>query len=76
MHRRSVGALFIVIAAFLYAVRYLAAAIYGSNMSSWNKELFDHLLSYVGSGPLILSWIALIVGLGLFIPDISKVIKK
>jgi len=76
MHRRTVGALLIVIAAFLYAVRYLTAAIYGSNMSSWNKDHFDSLLSYVGSGPLIVSWIALIAGLVMFLPDISKLVKK
>ncbi|MFF2887349.1 hypothetical protein [Paenibacillus sp. NPDC057967] len=76
MHRRTVGVAFIVIAAFLYSVRYLTAAIYGSNLSSWSSELFADMLTYVGSGPLVLSWIALIVGIGFFYPDIRKVMKK
>ncbi|RJE90266.1 hypothetical protein D3P07_08655 [Paenibacillus sp. 1011MAR3C5] len=76
MHRRTVGVVFIIIAAFLYGVRYLSAAIYGSNISAWSKERFANLLTYVGGGPLVLSWIALIVGIGLFLPDVRKVIKK
>lgn len=64
MSRRSVGVALIGIAAFLYGIRYLAAAIFGSNLSSWSSELFRSMLSYVGNGPVIASWVALIAGVG------------
>ncbi|MNJ53185.1 hypothetical protein [Paenibacillus fonticola] len=62
MHRRTTGMLLIIIAAFLYGIRYLAAAIYGSNSSTWSAELFNEMLNYVGKGPMILSTSALILG--------------
>ncbi|MNJ43240.1 hypothetical protein D3C77_382380 [compost metagenome] len=55
--------LLIIISAFLYSTRYLAAAIYGSNSSAWNADLFNEMLSYIGNGPTILSTIALILGI-------------
>ena len=77
MHRRIVGVILLCISAFLYGVRYLAAAIFGSNVTTWNSELFKDMLDYVGSGPLVLSWIALIAGLGyLFWTEFEAVIVK
>lgn len=63
MHRRTTGMLLIMIAAFLYGIRYLAAAIYGSASSAWNADHFNEMLSFVGDGPTILSTIALILGI-------------
>lgn len=63
MHRRTTGMLLIMIAALLYGIRYLAAAIYGSNSSIWNADHFNDMLSYIGNGPIILSTIALILGI-------------
>lgn len=48
MSRRKTGALFISTAAFLYAARFIAAAIFGCGVSSWNAELFSAMLQYVG----------------------------
>jgi len=62
MKRRTTGTIFLVIAAFLYGIRYLSAAIYGSNVSSWSADLFKSMLSYIGEGPNILSILALILG--------------
>jgi hypothetical protein len=62
MQRRTVGVVFICIAAFLYGARYISAAIYGSNTLSWNRYLFKEMLNYVGTGPLVLSILSLIVG--------------
>ncbi|KIL36308.1 hypothetical protein SD71_08545 [Cohnella kolymensis] len=63
MQRRTVGMLFICIAAFLYGVRYITAAIFGSNVSSWDSSLFKAMLNYIGNGPLILSVLSLIAGI-------------
>jgi ornithine cyclodeaminase/alanine dehydrogenase-like protein (mu-crystallin family) len=63
MSRRKTGALLIVTASILYAARFVTAAIFGSGMSSWNAELFDALLEYVGPELVIASAIALALGL-------------
>ena len=62
MNKRATGVLFICVAAFLYATRYISAAIYMSGTVSWNAELFSQGLEYVGSPLLILSIISLLVG--------------
>jgi H+/Cl- antiporter ClcA len=61
--RRTTGALLLVIAAFLYGVRYLSAAIFGSGITSWNSDLFQEMLNYVGTAPRNWSLVALILGL-------------
>ncbi len=63
MGRRSTGLGFCAIAAFLFAARYVSAAIYGSNNNSQSTDLFNHLLQYVGNGLLVVSIISLIVGI-------------
>ena len=62
MSHRTSGLTFIAIGAFLYAVRYLAAAIFMSNVSSWNAQLFDHSLGYVGQELLIIAFASAILG--------------
>ncbi|OAB36671.1 hypothetical protein PMSD_10095 [Paenibacillus macquariensis subsp. defensor] len=63
MNRRAAGMIFISIGAFLYGIRYISAAIFGSNASSWNEYLFQAMLDYVGNGPLILSVLSFIIGI-------------
>lgn len=63
MSRRTTGTLLLVIAAFLYSVRYLSAAIFGSGVASRNSELFQEMLNYVGTAPQSWSIAALILGL-------------
>ena len=63
MNRRSAGVGFCFIAAFLFATRYVAAAIFGISVASWNSDLFREMLKYVGNSLTILSIIALIVGI-------------
>jgi hypothetical protein len=63
MSRRTVGISFVAISAFLYATRFVAAAIWGSGYSTWNAENFFALLSYVDQGLTLWSIIALIIGL-------------
>lgn len=62
MNRRATGMIFISIGAFLYGIRYICAAIFGSNISSWDESLFQMMLNSVGNGPLILSVLSVIVG--------------
>ena len=63
MNNKGVGAVFCAIAAFLWAARYVAAAIFMSGVLSWDGELFRAGLSYVGSPLLIGAIISLIVGI-------------
>ncbi|NOU90214.1 hypothetical protein GC102_31380 [Paenibacillus sp. LMG 31460] len=67
MSKRGTGVVFCFLAAFLLSVQYLSAAIFGSNVSSWNPELFQHLLYSVGDYPLTLSKFSLFVGIGYII---------
>lgn len=63
MNKRAAGISLIAIAAFLYGVRYISAAIWGSTTTSWSIDLFDNLLNNVGLAPLYFSWIALAAGI-------------
>lgn len=63
MSRRSAGISFCFIATILFCTRYIAAAIFGSGVSSWDANLFSHMLSYMGFMPLALSVISLVVGI-------------
>lgn len=59
-----IGSMLICAAAFLYAARYIAAAIFMTGVTNWNAELFRASYSYVGNGLTIWSTLALIAGLG------------
>jgi hypothetical protein len=61
--RRGVGLGLIAIAAFLYAARYVSAAIFGSGVKSWDAELFRAMYGYVGSGLTTAAIIALVAGI-------------
>lgn len=63
MGKRIVGAVFCLIAAILFASRYIAAAIFMSGLSSWSGELFQTGLEYVGLPLMMLSIISLICGI-------------
>ncbi len=54
---------FCAIAAFLFAARYVCAAIFGSGVSSWNAFLFRNMYGYVGSGLSVAAGISLLVGI-------------
>jgi hypothetical protein len=69
MSRRTAGVTFCAIAALLFAVRYLAAAIYiaGTNTSEFSAEMFKRWMGYVGSLPWTLAGLSLLVGIGYLI---------
>ncbi|WP_156291871.1 hypothetical protein [Oceanobacillus salinisoli] len=48
MRKRGAGIAFIGISAFLITGKYVSAAIFGSGVVSWNSQLFNNMLSYVG----------------------------
>lgn len=63
MSRRTTGTVLLLIAAMLYSTRFLAAAIFGSSIQSWDAGLFNAMLQYVGRGLTNGSMIALGAGL-------------
>ena len=63
MNKRGTGVAFIAIAAFLFSAKYISAAIFGSGLASYNKELFLAMLEYIGNPLSICSVIALLIGL-------------
>ena len=63
MSRRTTGVTLLAVAALLYSTRYLAAAIFGSGISSWDADLFRAMLQYVGQGPVTWSLAALVTGI-------------
>jgi hypothetical protein len=74
---KHLGIVFICISAFLYGIRYISAAIYGSHAQTWSRDLFQSMLEYVGPELLVLSWISLIAGLLiLFLSTIKARVKK
>jgi len=67
MTRRSMGFGFCAIAAFLFASRYLCAAVFGSGVRSWSSGLFRAMYGYVGPGLSIAASVALVAGVGYII---------
>ena len=63
MNNKGVGAVFCLISTVLACTRYISAAIFMSNVTSWDSTLFQAGLSYVGSPLKAASIIALIVGI-------------
>lgn len=41
MNKRGTGTILIVVAALLYCTKYLSAAIFASNISSWGSDIFS-----------------------------------
>jgi hypothetical protein len=62
MSRRTTGVAFIAISAFLFGVRFIAAAIYSEGLTSWDAAMFNTFLSYVDQGLSTTSVIALVLG--------------
>ena len=63
MNNKGVGAVFCLIAAILMSARYISAAVYMGNLSSWSSELFQSGLSYIGSPLMIASIVSLVAGI-------------
>ncbi|MBT2761888.1 hypothetical protein [Paenibacillus sp. ISL-20] len=63
MSKRAAGVGMLLIAALLYSARYLTAGFFGSGVKSWDSNLFNAILQSVGDEPLLISRIALVVGI-------------
>ncbi|MCJ8010907.1 hypothetical protein MUG84_03995 [Paenibacillus sp. KQZ6P-2] len=76
MNRRGVGSVFLVTAAFLFAIRYILAALLMPSNSGWNSNYFDMVLEESGAPLLTLCVLFLIAGLIYFIVgDFPKVVR-
>ena len=64
MNNKGVGAIFCLISAIIECTRYIAAAIFMSNVTSWNSSLFQEGLSYTGSFLKVMALITLVIGVG------------
>ena len=76
MNNKGIGSIFCLIAAVLTAARYMAAAIFMSNVSSWDAGLFASGLEYIGPELKIALIIALIVGIVFLGAGIYQDIKE
>jgi hypothetical protein len=76
MNNKGTGAVFCLIAAILAAARYIAAAVFMSNVTSWNAELFQCGLNYVGSPLKIMAVISLIVGIVFLVLGVCQDLRK
>ncbi|MBO4676224.1 MAG: hypothetical protein J5633_01630 [Oscillospiraceae bacterium] len=76
MNNKGVGVVFCLIAAILAAARYVAAAVFMSNVSSWSEELFQCGLEYVGSPLKIMAVVALIVGIVFLVLGVCQDLRK
>ena len=72
MNNKGIGAIFCLISAVLMSARYIAAAIFMSNVVSWNSSLFQAGLSYVGSSLIVAAIIALIAGICFLVYGFKK----
>jgi hypothetical protein len=63
MAKRGTGVAFIAISAWLLSAKYISASIFGSGVVSWDKSLYDAMLSYVGNPLSTFSLFALIIGI-------------
>lgn len=63
MNNKGIGAVFCLISAILISAKYMSAAIFMSNITSWDEDLFASGLEYVG--PLLsdASLVALVIGI-------------
>lgn len=76
MNNKGVGAVFFLIAAVLMAARYVAAALFMSNLSSWSAELFQSGLDYVGSPLKTAAVVSLIAGIVFLALGICQDLRK
>ncbi len=76
MNNKGTGAVFCLIAAILAAARYIAAAVFMSNVTSWNAQLFQCGLDYVGSPLKIMAVISLIVGIVFLALGVCQDLRK
>lgn len=63
MNNKGIGAIFCLISAILISAKYISAAIFMSNITSWDEDLFASGLEDVGPLLSTVSFMALIIGI-------------
>jgi len=77
MNRRGAGVVFVAIAAFLFAMRYLTAAMLMPENMGLNGEYYRMVLEETGGSLLTLSILSLMVGIiFLVLVDFNKLLLK
>lgn len=77
MNRRGAGVVFVAIAAFLFAMRYLTAAMLLPENVGLNGEYYRMVLEETGGSLLTLSILSLVVGIiYLVLADFKKLLLK
>ncbi|MWV43276.1 hypothetical protein GRF59_06490 [Paenibacillus sp. HJL G12] len=76
MNRRGVGAVFLATGAFLFAIRYILAALLISSQQGWDAVYYHMVLKEAGTPLLTLSVLFFIAGLVYFIlGDFPKMVR-
>ena len=76
MNNKGVGVIFCLIAAILTAARYIAAALFMSNLSAWSAELFQSGLDYVGTPLKTAAIVSLIAGIAFLAFGVFQDLRK
>ena len=76
MNNKGIGAIFCLISAILISAKYMSAAIFMSNVTSWDEDLFASGLEDVGPLLSTVSLMALIIGILFLGYGIYQDIKK
>ena len=76
MNNKGAGVVFCLIAAVLTAARYIAAAVFMSNVTTWNAELFRTGLDYVGTPLKTMAVVFLIAGIVFLVLGICQDLRK
>lgn len=63
MNNKGVGVIFCLISAILVSAKYISAAMFMSNVTSWDATLFKLGLEYVGPFLSIEAILAMIIGI-------------
>ena len=76
MNNKGVGAVFCLISAIIECTRYISAAIFMSNVTSWDSSLFQEDLNYTGSSLKVMAMIALVIGIGFLSCGVFQYLRK
>lgn len=76
MNNKGIGAIFCLIAAVLESAHYIAAAIFMSNVTSWDGPLFQEGLRYTGSFLTMAAAAALIIGIVFLVYGVFQDLKE
>ena len=76
MNNKGVGAVFCLLSAIIECTRYISAAIFMSNVTSWDSSLFQEGLSYTGSSLKVMAMIALVIGIGFLSCGVFQDLRK